>query len=274
MSVSGGLARAIYRARELTCDTAAIFSRSPRIWKRKLPTTVQINSYFQALHQTGIHPVILHGLYLANLASPDDVIYHKSIRAISDELAFCAQLSIPWLVIHPGSHLGHGESGGMRRICDALDLLLDNPTVAQVGVALETTSGSSHSIGGRFEHFQHIIHHTRHQNRIGVCLDTCHIFSAGYDIQTNKAWNRTRDEFHRIIGLDRLVVVHLNDSLGDLGSHLDRHTHIGEGRIGVHGFRAIVNDPALRNLPMILETPKDPDGLWDIKNLSLLRGLR
>jgi deoxyribonuclease-4 len=273
MSISGGLHKAFGHGERAGCDTVQIFSKNQQQWRGK-PLTEQDIALFQAEQQrTGFEPLIVHDSYLINLASPKDDLWEKSIAAFADELERCAALGIPYLVTHPGAHVGSGEEVGLRREADALNRLFDAGTGTPTMVLLETTAGQGTTLGYRFEHLAMLIDLVGQDDRIGICVDTCHLLAAGYDIRTPEACAATFEEFDRVIGIQRIKAFHLNDSQKDLGSRVDRHTHIGDGCVGLEGFRAIVNDPRFAQIPMILETPKGDDLAEDIENLGKLRGL-
>jgi deoxyribonuclease IV len=273
MSISGGLHKAFGHGERAGCDTVQIFSKNQQQWRGK-PLTEQDIALFQAEQlRTGFEPLIVHDSYLINLASPKDDLWEKSVAAFADELERCAALGIPYLVTHPGAHVGSGEEVGLRREVDALNRLFDAGTGAPTMVLLETTAGQGTTLGYRFEHLATLIELVGQDDRIGICVDTCHLLAAGYDIRTPEACAATFEELDRVIGIERIKAFHLNDSQKDLGSRVDRHTHIGEGCVGLDGFRAIVNDPRFAQIPMILETPKGDDLAEDIENLAKLRGL-
>lgn len=273
MSIAGGAHRAFARGERAGCDVIQIFSKNQQQW-RAHPLDAQEIALFRAEgERSGICAALVHASYLINLASPDDALWQKSTAALGDELARCAALGIPYLVMHPGAHVGSGEQAGICRVADALGRLLAAGAAAGVTVLLETTAGQGTCLGHRFAHLAQIIERCPRGERLGVCVDTCHIFAAGYDIRTRAAYERTLDELDRTLGLERVRALHLNDSLRELGSRVDRHTHIGEGRIGLEGFRMLVNDPRLAGLPAVLETPKGDDLADDIRNLQLLRSL-
>lgn len=250
-----------------------MFTASPRIWKRNPGNPSADAAFRHAVQQASLVSVIAHALYLANPATPDPTPAEKSIQAVTSELIRCHGLGIPWLVIHPGSHRGTGESEGIRRAAENLDRCIENAGACATGIALETTAGSGANLGGRFEHLRDIIGASRYPDRYGICLDTCHIFAAGYDFRTTETWSVTRSEIERTVGLDRLKVLHVNDSREALGSKKDRHAHIGQGKIGLEGFKQIVRDPVCRTAPLILETPKDADGQLDRMNIAALKRL-
>jgi deoxyribonuclease-4 len=273
MSISGGLHKAFGHGERAGCDTIQIFSKNQQQWRGKALTDQDIELFKAEQARTGFGPIIVHDSYLINLASPNDELWEKSIAAFADELARCAALGIPYLVTHPGAHTSSGEDAGLRREATALNRLFDSGTGLGVTVLLETTAGQGTCLGHRFEHLAQLIELSTYPERLGVCVDTCHILAAGYDIRTPEASAETFAEFDRVIGLDRIKAFHLNDSQKDLGSRVDRHAHIGEGCVGLEGFRAIVNHPAFADLPMILETPKGDNLAEDIENLGKLRGL-
>ena len=273
MSIAGGLHKAFGHGERAGCNTIQIFSKNQQQWRAR-PLAEQDIAQFKAEQQrTGFGPIVVHDSYLINLASPNDELWEKSIAAFADELERCAALGIPYLVTHPGAHTGSGEQAGLRREAEALNRLFEQGVGGDVVVLLETTAGQGSCLGHRFEHLAQLIELSRRPERLGVCVDTCHMLAAGYDIRTAESCAATLEEFDRVVGIERIKAFHLNDSQKDLGSRVDRHAHIGEGCIGLEGFRAIVNDPRFADMPMILETPKGDDLAEDIENLAKLRGL-
>lgn len=274
MSISGGLYTACERGRRAGCDVVQIFSKNQQQWRAKPLTDAEIARFKEAQQSESVPAVMVHDSYLINLAAPGDELWQKSIAAFREELDRCAALGIPYLVTHPGAHVGSGEDAGLERVAAALNLLLAEGAGANVTVLLETTAGQGSSLGRRFEELARLIELTNRSERIAVCVDTCHIFAAGYDIRTPEAYAATMAEMERVLGIDRVKAFHVNDSQKDLGSRVDRHAHIGEGFIGIEGFRALVNDPRFAGLPMVLETPKEEDLADDVRNLATLRGLQ
>ncbi|HNP86196.1 MAG TPA: deoxyribonuclease IV [Kouleothrix sp.] len=273
MSISGGLHKAFALGEQAGCDTIQIFSKNQQQWRGKPLGDAEIAQFKAEQQRTGFGPLVVHDSYLINLASPKDDLWEKSIAAFGDELERCAALGIPYLVTHPGAHTGAGEAAGLAREITALNRLLDAGVGGDVVILLETTAGQGTCLGYRFEHLAELIAGATHPERLAVCVDTCHMLAAGYDIRTPEAYTATFAEFDRVIGLGKIKAFHLNDSQKDLGSRVDRHTHIGAGCIGLEGFRAIVNDPRFQGLPMLLETPKGDDLAEDIANLARLRSL-
>lgn len=269
VSIAGGLFRCFSRAEELGCTAIQIFTKSQRRWDSPLLSDEDAEQYRSARDQSrSIQYVCAHGSYLYNLASPDDGNRARSISGLIDELKRCDILEIPHLVIHPGAHMGSGEVAGVRRIVQSLRRAIDESE--KTVLCIETTAGQGTGIGWRFAHIRDIIEGAR-EKRIAACIDTCHIFAAGYDIRTHAALQATFDEFDRLVGLDRLKVMHLNDSRGVLGSKVDRHEHIGEGNIGLDCFRDCMRDVRFSSIPKIIETPKKKDGQkMDQVNLSRL----
>src|SRR5512145_614625 len=256
MSIAGGLYKAFGLGERAGCDTIQIFSKNQQQWRAK-PLDEQDIARFKAEQlRSGLGPVVVHDSYLINLASPDDTLWEKSIAAFGDELERCALLGIPYLVTHPGAHVGSGEEVGLQREAIALRRLFAAGAGIGVTVLLETTAGQGTCLGYRFEHLARLIELVEFQDRLGICVDTCHLLAAGYEIRTIEGYATTFETFDRIVGLDRIKVFHVNDSQKDLGSRVDRHAHIGEGCIGVEGFSLLVNDSRFSGLPMILETPK------------------
>lgn len=273
ISVAGGLHQAFTRGQTAGCQTLQIFTKSERQWKAKPLTDDGIVEFKNEAKRTGIAPLLAHASYLINLASPDDNLWYRSIDAFAEELERCRLLDIPYLVLHPGAHTGSGMEAGLRRVADALDQLFARGAGGNVTVLLETTAGQGTCLGGSFEELAEMIALLRDPERAAVCVDTCHIFAAGYDFSSPEGYAATFDRLIEVLGRGRIAAFHLNDSKGAAGSHLDRHEAIGDGRIGVEGFRHLVNDPRFCGLPMILETPKGDDGAEDIRNLATLRGL-
>lgn len=273
MSIAGGVDKAILRGKSIGCETIQIFTKSSNQWRAKPLTPEEIHRFQEAREESEIQPVFGHTSYLINLGSPNEELWRKSVESFLVEMERCAVLQLPYLVTHPGTHMGAGEETGLRRVGQALDEILARTHGSGVMILLETTAGQGSNLGYRFEHFARLIEESAYPDRLGVCLDTCHVFAAGYDLRTPDAYHRTFEEFHALIGLGRLKVIHLNDSRGELGSRVDRHEHIGLGRLGLEAFRLLLNDPRFRDLPMVLETPKGPDMKEDIQNLATLRSL-
>jgi deoxyribonuclease IV len=273
MSIAGGLHKAFAHGEKAGCDALQIFSKNQQQWRAKPLTADEIAQFAAERQRHAEWPLVVHDSYLINLASPKDDLWEKSIAAFGEELERCAALGIPYLVTHPGAHTGSGEEVGLQREADALNRLLGAGVGNDVLVLLETTAGQGSCLGYRFEHLAQLIELVERQERLGVCVDTCHLLAAGYDIRTPETYAATFAEFDRVVGMDRIKVIHVNDSQKDLGSRVDRHTHIGAGCIGLEGFRALVNDPRFKQLPMIIETPKGEDLAEDITNLATLRGL-
>ena len=274
MSIAGGLDRAPLRGRQAGCDTIQVFTKSNRQWSAKPLSDREVEAFKANLEATGIGPVVAHDCYLLNLAAPRAALWRKSVAAFRVEMERAERLGIPYLVTHPGAHLGTGEAGGIARVAEALNLLHAALPSARVQVLLETTAGQGTSLGHRFEQLAAVLARVERAERLGICLDTCHVFAAGYDLRSPDGYRRTFRELDACVGLRRLKAIHLNDSVQGLGSRVDRHAHIGEGRLGLEAFRLILNDRRLRQVPMVLETPKDDDFLRaDRRNLGRLRRL-
>ena len=252
MSIAGGIYKAPARGKEVGCATIQIFTKNASQWKAKALEKEDIARVREALDESGIDPVVAHDSYLVNLASPDDGLYGKSIDALQIEMERAEALGLPCLIIHPGAHVGSGEEAGLARIAAALDELHNRTRGFGLQILLETTAGQGTNLGYRFEHLAGIMENVSAAERLGVCFDTCHTFAAGYDIRDEKSCRKVFDEFDRVIGLDQLKAMHLNDSKGELGGRLDRHEHIGKGRIGLDGFRFIMNDERFAPVPKIL----------------------
>ena len=272
-SIAGGVFNAVIRGRKATCDTIQMFNKSSNQWRAKKLETEEIKEFFRQIEETGVTVSASHTSYLINIASPEAVLNEKSYLALKVEMERCQVLKIPNLVLHPGSHVGSGEEVGLNRIARNLNKLFDELPDGTVRLLLETTAGQGTNLGYTFEQLACLIDQVEDRSRVGVCLDTCQIFAAGYAICDPKYYMKTMQQFNDIIGLDQLHIIHANDSLREFGTRKDRHEHIGRGHIGLDGFRNFVNDGRLTNIPMILETPKDEDLTEDIENLKILRSL-
>jgi deoxyribonuclease-4 len=272
-SIAGGLSLAFDRAASVGCDTVQVWTKNPRQWNAPPLKPERVQDFTRSRNDTGIQPVVAHAAYLINIASPKPDLFEKSVDALLQELERCERLEIPYLVLHPGAHTGSGIEAGLRRAREALSRIHQALPGYEVKILLETTSGQGTALGGRFEELRFLVDNTRGSDRLGVCLDTCHIFAAGYQLSTDDGYETTIDTLDDTIGLSRLYVIHLNDSQYPLGSHRDRHAHIGEGHIGLKGFNHLVNDPRFDNVPGILETHKSEDLHEDRENLATLRSL-
>ena len=272
-SIAGGVFNAIARGKQATCDTIQMFNKSNNQWRAKKIESKEVDQFFAAIEETGVTVACSHSSYLINIASPDKALNTKSYNSLKEEMERCNMLRIPNLVLHPGSHVGTGEEVGMNVIAANLNKLFDELEDNTVTLCLEATAGQGTNLGYKFEQLAYMIDKVGDKDHIGVCLDSCHIFAAGYPLVDPKDYKKTMKSFDDIVGVDKLRVFHLNDSLKDLGQKRDRHEHIGKGFIGLEGFRNIVNDPNLKKVPMILETPKGDDLKEDIENLKILRGL-
>jgi deoxyribonuclease-4 len=274
MSISGGVFNALLHAEKAGCRTVQLFNKSSNQWAAKPLGSEEIERFHQEARRTGIAPVVSHTAYLINCASPDTHLYKRSVGSLGIEYARCGVLGIDFLVMHPGAHTGSGVETGIKRIAQGINRVFDKHPDVRTVLCLEATSGAGSIIGGRFEELQAIIDRIEDSSRVAVCLDTCHIFSAGYDIRTETAYRTVMDQFDSIIGLERIKVWHFNDSKGELGSRKDRHEHIGRGLIGSAAFGFILRDPSMGHVPKILETAKiENDRDMDKANLALLRRL-
>jgi len=270
VSIAGSLDLAVDRAKDAGCDVFQMFSRNPRGWAYS-PLSMEVTDLFRAkVKTTGILPVD-HMPYLPNLASPKPEVYEKSIATLTAELGRCSRLGIPYLVTHLGHHLGDGMAGGRARVIAAINDSLA-ATDATVTLLLENTAGEKNSVGSSFEHIRGILDGIADKNRIGVCFDTCHAFAAGYELRTTEGIEETLGQFDEQVGLEKLRVIHLNDTKGEKGSGLDRHEHIGLGIIGEEGFRHILHHKVFSALPLICETPVD-DRRDDRGNIQAVRDL-
>jgi deoxyribonuclease-4 len=270
VSIAVGVDRAVDRAKAAKCDIFQIFSSNPRGWRSRPLSDDEAERFISKFRKSGLDLVVDHMPYLPNLASPKDDVYAKSVEALATELERCEKLGIPYLVTHLGSHLGAGWEQGFSRIVSALETAFSSAE-SDVVLLLENTAGTKNSMGGSFRDIAAIIDPLDTQ-RLGVCLDTCHLFAAGYELRTPDGLEATLDQFESSIGLQMLKLLHLNDCRGTLGSRLDRHEHIGLGQIGEQGFRTLLGYPAMKGLPMILETPVD-SRRDDAGNLGMARQL-
>lgn len=273
MSIAGGLEKAVERIMRVNGTALQIFSKNQRQWKSKPLEQKQIDAFLEACADWGNHPIAVHDSYLINLGSPKEDGVEKSVAAFAHELERAEQLNIPYVVMHPGAHLGSDAEEALKRVAKNLDRALRESRTERVMVLLENTAGQGTTLGRSFAELAAIIQHSENADRLGVCIDTCHAYAAGYDIATEEGYNATFDEFETTVGMDRLKFMHVNDSKGGLGSHLDRHDHIGQGLLGEETFGRLVNDPRFIDLPMVLETPKGDDLSEDIKNLEVLHRL-
>jgi deoxyribonuclease-4 len=273
MSIAGGYENAVRAAQAVGFRSVQIFTKNNNQWKAPPLRPEQVEAFVTARQEMGIADTVAHTSYLINLASPDDVLWNRSIDAMVVEVERCGELGIPDLVVHPGAHMGAGEEAGFRRVALALDEIHGRTKGSHVVIDLETTAGQGSSIGHRFEHLQAILSLVNLPERLGICVDTCHIFAAGYSFDQPERYDGMIKQLHGAVGRDRVRVWHLNDSCRECGSRVDRHAAIGAGKMGLEPFRHLVNDPRFVNLPMILETPKgteDGEDL-DVRNLRTLR---
>jgi deoxyribonuclease-4 len=271
MSISGGVGKAVARGQEVGCETMQIFTKNSNQWKAKPLTPHEIAAFREACEAAEITPVIAHSAYLINLAAPNEAIYEKSIHAFLDELQRCELLGIPYLVVHPGAHMGVGEAQGLQRVASAINRVHRSTPALRAIITLEVTAGQGSTLAYKFEHFATILDQVDEPDRLGFCLDTCHLLAAGYDFRTCQGYDHMMATWDDLIGIERIRVLHLNDSKKDLGSRVDRHEHIGQGYIGTTGFALLLNDRRLAELPMVLETPKEDSA--DVRNLAKLRSL-
>ncbi|MDI6754692.1 MAG: deoxyribonuclease IV [Thermodesulfobacteriota bacterium] len=269
VSIAGGMEKAIDRARELGCSAMQVFSRNPRGWKTSPLSSRSIAAFQDAAEKWDIDPIVVHTPYLLNLASPEERLYQRSIRALALDVQRASQLGARYVVTHLGSAKEKGKVFGVERVVEALKIVLRQPSA--VSLLLENSAGAGHSIGVGLEELKEIIKRVGEDDgRLRVCFDSCHGYAAGYDFRTPRGACALAEEIKRTIGWQRLALLHLNDCSGELGSHLDRHEHIGQGKIGLSGFRALLRCPSFQRVPMILETPKK-SSKDDLENLARIR---
>ena len=275
VSIAGGIDNSVKRAEELGCSTMQIFSKNASTWREKILKRDEVESFRGNLKNSNINPVFIHTSYLINLASPSDELYFKSINAFIEEMKRAdILLTEPFLITHPGAHTGAGEEYGIERIIRALNIILEKSADLSLKtmVLLEDTAGSGTHLGYTFGQLKRMMEGAKDRKRIGICFDTCHAFAAGYDLSHQEGIEQTLEELEKYIGLDKLKVIHLNDSKFPLSSRKDRHMHLGKGYIGLEGFKVLVNHKYLKDLPFILETPKH-DEKDDINNINLVKSL-
>jgi deoxyribonuclease IV len=303
-SIAGGYHKAVDLGEQAGCAVIQVFTKNTNQWRGKPITPEHAGQFRNALARTGIACPLAHDSYLINLASPDNVLWKKSIDALVDEVQRASILGIPWVVSHPGAYTTTTEAEGLKRIVTALDEVLNQSSrhppgavrlkerhsgtatdgmadgtgtvpATMTGILLETTAGQGTTLGWRFEHLAEILSRVKDNGRLGVCFDTCHVFAAGYKMSTPAEYRAMMKEFDKIVGLDQILAFHLNDSVKECGSRVDRHAHVGHGKIGSEPFRWLLRDRRFRSVPMVLETPKgQQDGEdCDVINLRVLRAL-
>ncbi|HDP16241.1 MAG TPA: deoxyribonuclease IV [Candidatus Omnitrophica bacterium] len=256
VSIAGKIYEAVDRAQALGCETMQIFSRNPRGWTAAPLSRDDAKEFIKRRKKANIFPVLVHIPYIINLATPVDSLYKKSIDSYIEDIKRADALEAEYFITHLGSHTGSGEEAGLKRFCGALNIITEkaNPKAT---ILLETTAGSGSSLGYKFEHIQYMLKNIKQKSKFGVCIDSQHMFAAGYDITKKASLDKILKEFDKLIGLKNIKAVHLNDSKADLGSRVDRHEHIGKGKIGKEGIKIFINHPKLKGLPFVLETPKN-----------------
>ena len=274
MSTGGGVWNAIDRGQSIGCEIVQIFVKNNMQWLGKPFADVDVTKYKDALKKSDITSVFGHTGYLINVGAPDSPNREKSLQSLIQEIEFATQLDLPFLVMHPGAHLGSGEESCITQIVRGLDDAFAATPKSKVRIALENTAGQGSCLGHKLSHLGAVYDKVKKPERLAVCIDTAHLFEAGYDIRTPKGWDAAMKELDEAVGLKEIAAFHLNDSKTDFNSRVDRHEHIGKGKIGKEAFRHIVNDPRFKNHPGCLETPKSKDMHEDVENLDVLRSLR
>ncbi len=274
MSIAGGLEQAIISGSSIGCTTIQLFTKSNRQWNAKPLTDDQIELFKKTHKEYDVDPVVAHATYLINIASPDSKIAQASMKALAFELERCQSINIPYLVLHPGSYTSGDRQEGLERISKHLDEIFEQVPGSTM-ILLETMAGQGSVLCSTFEDIATVINNSKHKKRLGVCVDTCHLFVAGYDLRTPETYKKTWDDFDQIIGLDRLKVIHINDSKKGLHSRVDRHEHIGKGELGLEPFRLLFNDERFYEIPKILETPKSTEEPFteDKMNMEIINSL-
>ena len=270
LSIAKGLHHALYKAKAYGCTTLQIFTKNANTWKERTLAQDEIDRFDQARKKTGIIEIASHASYLINLATFERKKHDMSCNALVNEMVRSSALGIPFVVLHPGAHMGKGEKQGIEKIADSINDIFEQTHGIKTRLLLETTAGQGSGIGYIFEQLAAIMKKIENKNRFGICLDTSHIFAAGYDIRTKESYLKTIKAFDMIIGIKNLFVIHLNDSKKALGSRVDRHEHIGEGYIGMNLFKLLMNDRRFRDVPKIIETPK-LKGRRDADKMNLKR---
>ncbi|MFH0918192.1 MAG: deoxyribonuclease IV [Candidatus Omnitrophota bacterium] len=274
VSAAGKIYQSLDIAKGLGCNTMQIFSRSPQSWRKGAQLAPEdIREFNLRRKKFKINPVFIHISYLINLASPDPRLYNGSIQAYIEDIQEAEKLGADYIVTHMGSHKETSEDAGIKRLVEALNRILEKTRGSRVGILLENTSGSGSWLGYRFYHQQKILKGLKERSRVGLCLDTAHAYLAGYNLATKAGLDKLVDEIQEMVGTQLIKLIHLNDAAGELGCHHDRHDHIGQGHIGLAGMKRIINHPKFKNIPMILETPKNTADS-DQENLALVRKLR
>lgn len=272
MSVAGGLDKAFERADALGCESMQIFTRSQRQWQARPVSLQEAEGFYRAWQRSNVRAVVSHASYLINIASPDAAVRAKSAAALREEVERCRHLNIDDIVLHPGFAMDAGVDAATTNIAETLLRLFDATQEYKTRILLETMAGQGTCVGGDLAHFTEILDKANWHPRIGLCIDTCHVFAAGYDLRSSDAYERLVAAADKHVGLSRVRCWHLNDSKAARGTHLDRHAHLGEGEIGLHPFALLMNDERFEETPTILETPKE--GVGDEGNLSFLRKVR
>lgn len=271
VSISGGVYNAIANGEKIGATAIQIFSKNQTRWISKPLTDEDAEKFKNAWINSTIKEVVIHDSYLINLGSPDETTLNKSRNAFLDEIERAAKLGIRYLIFHPGSHLNSGEEIGLKTIADSLNVMIDKTPDYNVRLLLEVTAGQGTNLGYKFEQLSQIIKMVDKKDRMGICLDTAHIFAAGYDIRSKETYEKTMADFDSILGFDKLFCFHINDSKKEISSRVDRHDHIGEGFLGLEPFRYILNDTRFTHIPKLLETPGDEEDFK--RNLKTLRSL-
>jgi deoxyribonuclease-4 len=274
VSIAGGLALAPERGRALGCSAIQIFVKNQRQWAAAPLRVEDARAFRAARRRTGLRHAFAHGSYLVNLACPDPAGWRQAVDTFADELRRSAALGLDALVVHPGSHLGSGVERGLDAVARAVEEALATTKGTRVKVALENTAGAGNVLGRTFSELQGILERLGHPARVGICIDTCHLFTAGYDIRTPAGYALAMAECVDLVGARRVLAFHLNDAKAPLGSGLDRHENIGRGHLGLAPFRLLLADRRFARVPKVLETPKEPEPTADLRNLAILRGLR
>lgn len=272
MSIAGGIHNALLEGASIGCTAVQLFTKSNNRWQAPPLKDAEIEQFNLARSQTGIDKLVVHAGYLINLANPSEN-WQKSMDSMETEFIRAEQLGLESVVLHPGSHLGEGEEYGLKRIADSLNQLYAKHPSINVKTLLEVTAGQGTNLGYTFEQLAAILDMADDPGRYGICLDTCHMFAAGYDLRTGQAYEKTMDHFDTVLGISRVMAIHLNDTHGELGCKKDRHAHIGTGSLGRETFRLLLNDPRFADVPMVLETPKDDGINSDVANLDVLLSL-
>ncbi len=272
VSIAGGISKSVERAKKIGCESLQIFTKNQMQWRIPVLKDKEVIKFKEEVVKSKILPATVHSSYLVNIASPNKKTRNMSIKDLIEDVLRAEKLGIKYLVFHPGAHKGKGEKYALDAIVEGLNEVVEKTFYSNVKLLLETTAGEGTNVGYKFEHLSYILNRVKKPDKVGICVDTCHIFAAGYDLREKHSYKMTMKQLKEIIGFENIKAFHLNDSLRGLGSRIDRHAEIGKGEIGISAFEFLVNDPNFSEIPGILETPGGEDGYR--RNIEILKKLR